>query len=224
MATGAVTGLAREAAIARRLGMVAAAGAGTAAGTEAAIAAVIRQGVPGLVSFGLAGGLGPRLQPGTLLLPSIVRGADGDVLWVDVDWHGRLAQAARAAGLSAVVIGAILGLDAIAATAADKLALHRETGALAVDMESHRTAVAAARARLPFVVLRVVADPADRLLPPAARVPLTRTGRVSPAVVASILGRPTQIPGLVRLAGDARRAFGILRDAGRALAAPLNRP
>ena len=73
MATGAVTGLASEAAIARRIGLLAAVGAGTPKGTEAATAALIRQGVPGLISFGIAGGLAPDLEPGTLLLPPIVR-------------------------------------------------------------------------------------------------------------------------------------------------------
>src|SRR5579864_7402824 len=186
MATGAVTGLAREAAIARRLGMAAAAGAGTPAGTEAAIAALIRQGVPGLISFGIAGGLAPDLEPGTLLLPPIVCTGSGDILWVDVEWHGRLLQMARAGALRVLVVGGILGLDAIAATVAEKARFHRDTGAIAVDLESHRVAVAAARAHLPFVVMRAVADPANHALPPAALVPLTRQGRPSPAILASI--------------------------------------
>lgn len=224
MATGAVTGLASEAAIARRLGMLAAAGAATPKGTEAAIASLIRQGVPGLISFGVAGGLARDLEPGTLLLPSIVRTGSGDVIWVDVEWHGRLGELAREAGLSPVVLGGILGVDRIAATVAEKERLFRESGALAVDLESHRVAVAATRARLPFVVLRAVADPAGRELPPAALVPLTREGRPSPLRITASLARvPSQFSGLLQLRRDADAALGALERAGRALGPSLSR-
>src|SRR5262249_7263628 len=99
MATGAVTGLAAEARIARRAGLVAAAGAGTPEGTDRAIRSLIEQGVPGIVSFGIAGGLAPNLASGTLIAPAAVRGADDEAHWVDVEWHARLTRAAHAAGV-----------------------------------------------------------------------------------------------------------------------------
>ncbi len=42
-----------------------------------------------------------------------------------------------------------------------KAALHSETGAAAVDMESHIAAAYAAEAGLPFAALRVISDPAQ---------------------------------------------------------------
>jgi hopanoid-associated phosphorylase len=216
MTVGAVTGLAAEAAVARELGLAAAAGAGTRARTEAAIAELLARPVLGLVSFGIAGGLAPGLRTGTIVLPAAVRASDGSAQWVDIAWHERLAKAARAAKLS-VVVGGMLGADAIAATAAAKADLHRTTRAVAVDLESHIVGSAAARARVPFVVLRAIADPAEQDLPPAALVPLRRSGRPSlPRVLLSIAMRPRQIAALRALEGELNAALDALRSAGRA--------
>jgi adenosylhomocysteine nucleosidase len=220
MATGAVTGLAAEAKIARQAGLVAAAGAGTPRGTERAIQSLIEQGVPGLVSFGVAGGLAPNLASGALVAPAAVRGTDGAAYWVDVEWHARLTRAAHAAGIP-LVVGGILGAETIAATAGEKARLRESSHAMAVDLESHRVARAAERARIPFLVFRAIADPADRGLPPAALVPLTAAGRPSMRVLASILARPGQIPDLLTLARDTRTALEALRSAAASLGAAL---
>lgn len=220
MATGAVTGLAAEAEIARQAGLVAAAGAGTPDGTERAIRSLIEQGVPGLVSFGIAGGLAPNLASGTLIAPAAVRGLDDEAHWVDVEWHARLTRAAHAAGFP-LVVGGILGAEEIAASAADKSRLHAATHAIAVDLESHRVARAAERARLPFLVFRVIADAADRDLPPAALVPLTESGRPSVRVLGSLIARPGQLPALLTLARETRAALEALRRGALALGAAL---
>lgn len=220
MATGAVTGLAAEAEIAREAGLVAAAGAGTPAGTDRAIRALLEQGVPGLVSFGIAGGLAPDLATGTLIAPAAVRSRGGGAHWVDVEWHARLTRAAHAAGIP-LVVGGILGAETIAASTAEKVRLREATHAIAVDLESHRVAAAAERARIPFLVFRVIADAAERDLPPAALVPLTRSGRPSVRVLGSIVARPGQIPGLLTLARETRVALEALRQGARALSAAL---
>jgi hypothetical protein len=224
MSVGAVTGLAAEAALARGLGLEAAAGAGTAAGTEAAIASLLARPLLGLISFGIAGGLAPGIKTATLLLPAAVRAEDGSAYWVDITWHARLAAIARAAGLD-LTVGGVLGADRIAATAARKAELFAATNAVAVDLESHIVGAAAARARLPFVILRAVVDPAERDLPPAALLPLRRGGKPDLLrVLSSVAARPGQIPGLLRLAGETKRALGALGAAGRALGAALQRP
>lgn len=220
MATGAVTGLAAEAAIAREAGLVAAAGAGTPEGTDRAIRSLIEQGVPGLVSFGIAGGLAPNLASGTLIAPAAVRGLDDEAHWVDVEWHARLTRTAHAAGIP-LVVGGILGAEKIAASATEKARLHHDTRAIAVDLESHRVARAAERARLPFLVFRVIADAADRNLPPAALVPLTKTGHPSPRVLGSIMTKPGQISALLTLARETRVALDALRRGAVALGAAL---
>ena len=224
MSVGAVSGFRAEAIIAGRLGLLAEPGGGSAAGTDAAIARLLADGVRALVSFGVAGALAPSLQCGALLLPAVVRAPNGAAHSVDLDWHARLAAAAAAKGI-AVAVGGLLGSDAVVATAAEKGALHRGTNALAVDMESARVAAAAARARLPFVILRAIADPAARDLPPAARLPLRADGRADlRAVMASVARQPGQIPALASVAGETAAALWALGRAGRALASVLRAP
>ena len=101
---------------------------------------------------------------------------------------------------------------------ADKRRAWRETGAIAVDLESVVVARAAAALGIPFVVLRAIADPAARELPPAALVPLTGTG--TPAlrqVLASVLARPRQLPSLLTVAREARQALQALVGPAHAL-------
>jgi hopanoid-associated phosphorylase len=224
MSVGAVCGFRAEAIIARRLGLLAEPGGGSVAGTDAAIAQLLAAGVRALVSFGIAGGLAPSLRCGALLLPAAVRGSDGAAYWVDRDWHARLAAAATAKGI-AVAVGGVLAHERVVANAAEKAALHRATNALAVDMESARVAAAAARARLPFVILRAVADSAAQDLPPAASLPLRANGRADlGAVLASLANEPKQIPALLGLAGETATALWTLYRAGRALGPALRAP
>ena len=224
MTIGAVTGLAAEATVAREIGFEALAGGGTAAGTAAAASALLTRPVIGLVSFGIAGGLAPGLASGALVLPAAVRARNGIAHWVDVEWHLRLTAAARKARL-AVTVGGMLGDDAIAATAAAKSRLHRETSAVAVDLESHVVAAVARQARVPFLVLRAVADPAERDLPPAALLPLTAGGRPNLArVLPSVARHPRQVPDLLTLARESKLALAALRRAGYALRGELLRP
>ena len=56
------------------------------------------------------------------------------------------------------------GSREVVAAQACKAALRSETGAAAVDMESHIAAAYAAEAGLPFAALRVISDPATRAL------------------------------------------------------------
>jgi adenosylhomocysteine nucleosidase len=224
MSVGAVCGFRAEAIIAERLGLLAEPGGGSVAGTEAAIERLLADGVRALVSFGIAGGLAPTLRCGAPLLPAAVRGADGVIHPVDLDWHGRLVAVARAKGI-AVAVGGVLTHETVVASAAEKATLHRATNALAVDMESARVAAAAARARLPFVILRAVADPAAQDLPPAARIPLRADGRADlGAVLASLANEPKQIPALLGLAGETATALWTLYRAGRALGPALRAP
>ena len=67
-----------------------------------------------------------------------------------------------------MVRGGLAGVEQVIAATACKAALHSETGAAAVDMESHIAAAYAAEAGLPFAAVRVISDPASRALPALA--------------------------------------------------------
>jgi len=211
------TGLAAEAKIARRAGLSAVIGGGDHRRTvkvleEAASAAEC------LVSFGIAGGLKPGLRAGDVILSTEV--VDDDKRWVSSDrLRPQLAELASEIG---AVEGAVLGVRVALATRRDKYKAWKETGALAVDMESIAVARTAAALGIPFVVLRAIADPAARELPPAALVPLDQDG--TPAigqVLVSILRRPRQLPTLLTVAREARQALQALAGPADALSRVL---
>ena len=175
--------------------------------TRACAERLVAQGATCMVSFGLAGALDPHLTPGTLLLPTRVVAPDQPAYATDADWRRRMEAMVGAESCNALV-----GSDSVVATAADKARLFRETGAVAVDMESHVAARVAAAAKLPFLVVRAVADPATRAIPQAAMAGLDAEGRtlVLPVILA-LTKRPGELPGLLRLAADSRAGFDTLR-------------
>src|SRR5881397_3740231 len=77
-----------------------------------------------------------------------------------------------------VVRGGLAGVERVIAAQAGKAALRSETGAAAVDMESHIAAAYAAEAGLPFAALRVISDPATRALPVLATNAIKANGDI----------------------------------------------
>jgi adenosylhomocysteine nucleosidase len=167
----------------------------------------------------IAGALAAGFRPGDWVVADVV--CDGDEsLPVDGDWTARLL--ARLPGSKQ---GTLMGVDTVAATAAEKADLHRTTGALAVDMETHRAARVARRHGLPFAAARVICDAAHRTLPPAARVGMRADGGVDlPAVLRSLLLSPWQLPALIRIGVEAETAFRALFRGHRLLGPGLGGP
>jgi adenosylhomocysteine nucleosidase len=221
MALLAVTGMQAEARIARDAGLPAIVIGGGATPRLVAVERAIADGATALVSFGVAGALDPALRPGTILLPEAVILPSGDAIpcspWFALSRpftngsSGDKKKESSMARPNGAMAGSIYGGDTIISGVRAKQSQFRQTGALAVDLESGIVARAAARAGIPFFVLRAVADPASSELPPAALVGLHEDGR--PAllrVVASALRRPTQVPALIQLALDTRAALSAL--------------
>jgi len=220
----AICGLEAEAALLRALGVEARVTAGVAARGRAEAENAAAKGKGALLSFGIAGGIAPGLAAGTLLLPRAVKSESGEVFPADEKLHADFAAALRRAGL-AFMEGAVLGLDRLAMTQADKEALFYQSRAEAVDTESIFVARAAERENIPFVVLRAISDPAEIGLPPAAAIGLDQEG--NPAirpVLKSLLQNPLQLPGLIRAALGARRALAALAAARDASAALFSAP
>ncbi len=182
---------------------------------EAAARALAGAGCRVLLSWGVAGGLDPALAPGALLLPEAVIEADGT----------RHALAPALAGLATGGPAPILGTDRMVLSPAGKSHLHRETGAAAADMETHRVARAAAAAGLPALAIRAVGDPAGRAVPPLAARALGEDGRPRLGAVAlELLKRPGDLPALLRLKRDTDAALAALAAiSGAAIPAILER-
>ncbi|SCX81980.1 phosphorylase family protein [Thiohalorhabdus denitrificans] len=179
---------------------------------EAAARRLATEEVEALMSWGVAGGLDPALPAGTLILPERLHAPAEPP--VDAAWRSRL-QGALAPRLP-VSPGPLLHAGEVAAPPALKADLYRATGATAVDQESGPVARVAREAGLPFVAVRVVADPAGRGLPRVAQAALRPDGTLHGAgLLRALLREPAALPGLAALGLDLRRARATLREAGR---------
>jgi adenosylhomocysteine nucleosidase len=183
------SGLAAEARIARAAGFPVVIGAGDRERTTALVESAVK-GANCLMSFGIAGALSPDLRSGDIVISAEV-----------VSDHGHWRAD-----------------DLFQNRVADKSRAWKETGALAVDLESAVVARIASEAGIPFLVARTIADTAFRELPPAALIPLSEAGTPNLArVLGSVLRRPRQIGTLIGLALETRMALLALAGPARAL-------
>ena len=222
-------GLVREAKLLSGPGIACVPGGGDAAWLEAALEASAAEASM-ILSCGIAGALDPALKVGDVVAyspnkPLSFRGGDRGGA---VPASGSLVDSPHPnpspeeEGLAMAFPGAqpglIIGQDHIAASVAEKAALHAQTGALAVDMETHIAARVAARHGLPFAAIRVISDTAHEALPPAALVGMNPDGSMALGkVLASLARTPAQLPALIRTGRNAEIAFGVLGEVGESL-------
>jgi nucleoside phosphorylase len=133
---------------------------------------LVAKGATRLISWGCAAALCSSLKPGDLILAAFA-----------VVHTGRLAESIS-----------------IVSSIEDKQQLQSITGAVALDMESIAIARIAKQHALPFLSIRVIADPVNMNLPQAINYSLNDQGEV-------VLGKlllflflhPAELPGLIKL-------------------------
>jgi hopanoid-associated phosphorylase len=205
-----VTGLVQEARIAAGPGMSVICSSSDPQQLRALLTVVDPSTIRGVISFGVAGGLDPALKPGDVVVATEVLA--GDTRWLAGLTLNEELIASVALGRSRVVRGGLAGVEQVVAARSVKAALRLETGAAAVDMESHIAAAYAADAGLPFAALRVIADPADRALPPLAVSAIKPNGDIDLRKVLSGVARnPMMLRALVSTGIDFNRALRSLR-------------
>lgn len=171
----------------------------------------------GLMSFGIAGGLDPSVKPGTLLIPSEIVTQKEHCHRVCPQWHEAVTDAARARGLG-VNTDRLLGMSDVVSSVGRKAELYTRHRAVAVDMESHGLAEAAQAHNVPFLVIRVLADPAHRRIPEAALNAIDANGKTHLApIFQGIVKDPLLLGDLIRLSWDVARARAALRHAANQL-------
>lgn len=162
-------------------------------------------GCPGIISFGVAGGLAPHLRPGTCVVGSAVVSGSTQMP-ISAQWSQKLLQT-----IPGAVSGMLLGVSAPVANPDEKRALYLRTGAIAVDMESHIVAAVGQAHDLPVAAIRVITDPARRALPASAVAAMRPNGTTNiGAMLRSVLARPRELPALMQTALDARAARATL--------------
>jgi adenosylhomocysteine nucleosidase len=165
---------------------------------EAAAELLVAKGATRLISWGCAAALSTSLNPGDLILADKLIDAGNIEMAVNADWHSHTKN--RMATFTTVHTGLLAESKNIVASVKDKKQLHSITGAIALDMESIAIAKVAKQYTLPFLTIRVIADPVTMNLPQAINYSLNDQGDV-------VLGKlllflflhPVELPGLIKL-------------------------
>jgi adenosylhomocysteine nucleosidase len=131
-----VTGLVQEARIAAGPGMIVICSSSDPQQLRALLATLDPSSFRGVISFGVAGGLDPSLKSGDVVVATEV--LSGDTRFLAGLALNEEMIASAALKRRRVVRGGLAGVEQVIAATACKAALHSETGAAAVDMESQR--------------------------------------------------------------------------------------
>jgi hopanoid-associated phosphorylase len=209
-----VTGLVQEARIAAGPGMTVICSSSDPRQLRSLLAGFDPLSVRGVISFGVAGGLDPALNSGDVVVATEIMASGSR--WVAA---GALSEELIAgAGLGAVlgrqrvIRGGLAGVEQVVTAQAGKAALRLQTGAAAVDMESHIAAAYAADASLPFAALRVISDPATRALPTLATDAIKANGDIDVRkILRGVARNPLSIRALYATGRDFNRALRSLR-------------
>jgi len=203
-----VSGLKREAAILAGPGRTTLCGDASTLRARLAEAASLKPLL--VVSWGLCGGLDPRLRPGDLILGAEVVADEGAVRTDDAVTLS-LAQRLGGAGVR-VSVERLAASNAPVLTTAAKRDLRRASGAAAVDMESLIAGRYAREQRAPFAIVRAVSDPAERDLPPLVLKAVDSDGGIdAAAVIRELIRAPAQFMRLRAAARDSGAAFQALK-------------
>ena len=172
---------------------------------RAAAHSLLERGASALVSWGVAGGLDPDLEPGTVVLPDAVVHTDGSSQEVDLAWRNRLLE--RVSGRVVTSTSSLYHASSVITSPDEKRAVYERVGAGAVDMESGAVAAVASEMGIPFVVVRVVVDAARVRLPEVALTMCDEGGRLKKSALARLIFEPGEWGGMLRL-GRANAAAG----------------
>jgi adenosylhomocysteine nucleosidase len=163
------------------------------------------------VSAGFSGALLPTAAVGDVIVATHVVSGRFDGTWVQAGGPMACDDTVRdAAHTAAAVIGStvrsgpVVSLSTVLCRAVDKQCLSRQTGAIAVDMESAAIAEVARTHGVPFAVVRTVSDVADEDLPLDFNVFLKPWGWVRG--IGAVILTPSSLAGLNRLRRQSRLA------------------
>lgn len=159
---------------------------------------LVAKGAARLMSWGCAAALSASLKPGDLILADKLIDAGNIEMAVNADWYSYTKN--RLAKFVVVHSGSLAESISIVSSSMDKKQLHSITGAVALDMESIAIAKVARQYNLPFLSIRVIADPVNMNLPLAINYSLNGRGEiVLRKLLLFLFLHPAELPGLIKL-------------------------
>ncbi len=161
------------------------------------------QRVAGVIVAGVAGALSPDLAVGDLVIDTESTEAD------------RVAEFMNAmSSQRRVRVGPIHTVKEMVSSARAKKQLHKETNAMAVDMENAYTRQLAERRKAPWLGIRAISDTAFENISPQVVHFVDGSGSVRPwDLTLSLARKPMLIPQLIRLGRNTQSATRHLSDA-----------
>jgi len=176
--------------------IVACSGAGPS-NAEKASQLLIDKGAQRLVSWGCAAALSPDLKPGNFVLPKQLQTENKQLLSIDSDW---LENTSKQLLALTPISGLLVESSVIVAESTAKKAIHQQSQAIALDMESIAVAQIAIEHKIPALVIRCIADPVEMSLPRAVSYALNEQGDVIlTKLLWFLLTHPSELPGLIKL-------------------------
>jgi adenosylhomocysteine nucleosidase len=159
---------------------------------------LVAKGANRLISWGCAAALSESLKPGDLILADELIDAGNVVMAASADW---LAYAKNSLAKFVVIqSGRLAESTSIVSSSKEKKQLHAITGAIALDMESVAVARVAKQHTLPFLIIRVIADPVNMNLPRAINYSHNDQGEmVLRKLLLFLFLHPAELPGLIKL-------------------------
>lgn len=159
-----------------------------------------------VISCGFAAGLRADVPTSAVLIPRLVYDESGTSLPVDSDWHARIVDSIDSRVQP--VTDPLIQVSEVVATPASKSALSDDGRFAGADMESAFLAAACRDHDVPFLVLRVVLDDRDTVVPDAiSRMAASTTASTVLPVLGSMLTETAATRHFVARSFAARRAL-----------------
>ncbi len=176
--------------------VVAVSGAGPVNATIAS-ELLITNGAERLISWGCAAALNEQLLPGDLILAEQLISESRDELSLQSSWLEYITeQLSHLAPLK----GPLLESSSIIALSENKLELHQQTRAIALDMESIAIAKTAKKHAMPAAIIRCIADPVNMNLPESVSYAMNDQGDIIiTKLLTHLVTHLNEIPDLIKL-------------------------
>jgi len=175
----------------------------------AATQRLLQHDIDALISWGVAGAIDPELKVGDMLISETVFYRDKKFT-SSLSWFNNIIKELQSK-FSNVRSGLIVSNTEICSSIENKQSLYKNTGAVAVDMESGAIAEIAYSKKIDFITIRAISDDANTIIPGVVLNNTDPLGRpdLFPFLF-SCIKQPGQIIDLFKLAKRYKKALSSL--------------